>query len=151
MVGSKARTVEAYLDELPPDRRAVVARVRDVVLENLPDGFVEAINWGMISYEVPLETYPNTYNGKPLSYIALAAQKHHYALYLQSVYQQPELLEKLEEGFAAAGKEMDMGKSCLRFKKLEDLPMDVVAEIVSASSVDDIIANYEKYHPRKVK
>ena len=151
MVSSRATTVEAYLDELPPERRAVVSRVRDVILENLPDGYVEDMNWGMISYEIPLETYPETYNGKPLSYIALAAQKHHYALYLQNVYQHPELLEELEQGFEDAGKKMDMGKSCLRFKKLKDVPLDVVAKVVAATSVDDMIASYEAVHPSKKK
>ena len=151
MASSKATTVEAYLGELPPERRAVVSKVRDVVLENLPDGFVESMNWGMISYEIPLETYPNTYNGKPLSFIALAAQKHHYALYLNHVYQSPELQETLAQGFEDAGKKMDMGKSCLRFKRLDDLPLDVVGEIVAASSVDDMIAGYEAAHPSMVK
>ena len=148
MASSKATSVEEYLEELPQDRREVVARVREVVLENLPEGFVEGMSWGMISYEIPLKTYPDTYNGKPLSYIALAAQKHYYALYLQNVYQQPELLDQLEQGFEEAGKKMDMGKSCLRFKRLDDLPLEVVAKIVAASSVEDMIAGYERFHPR---
>jgi uncharacterized protein YdhG (YjbR/CyaY superfamily) len=151
MASSDATTVEEYLDELPPERRAVVAEVRDVVRGNLPDGFEEGMNWGMISYEIPLETYPDTYNGKPLSYIALAAQKHYYALYLHNVYQQPQLMAELVEGFQNADKKMDMGKSCLRFRKLEDLPLDVVAKIVAASSVEDMIAGYEKHHPRTDK
>ena len=143
MVSSKAATVEEYLDELPPEKRAVVARVRDMVLDNLPEGFVEAMNWGMISYEIPLEDYPDTYNGKPLSFVALAAQKHHYALYLHGVYMNQEQREILEKGFDAAGKKMDMGKSCLRFKRLDDLPLDVVAQIIAATSVGDLIASYE--------
>ena len=89
MVQSKAATVDEYLDELSPEKRDVVSRVREVVLENLPEGYVESMNWGMISYEIPLATYPETYNGQPLSYMALAAQKRHYALYMMHVYQNP--------------------------------------------------------------
>jgi uncharacterized protein YdhG (YjbR/CyaY superfamily) len=151
MASSDATTVEQYLDELPPERRAVISKVRDMIREYLPDGFEEGMNWGMISYEIPLQTYPDTYNGKPLSYIALAAQKHYYALYLQNVYQQPELMAELEQGYKNAGKKMDMGKSCLRFRKLDDLPLEVVAKIVAASSVDDMIAGYEEHHPRRHK
>ena len=148
MASSKAKTVEEYLRELPPERREVVSKVRDVVLKNLPDGYVEGMNWGMISYEIPLDTYPNTYNGKPLSYIALAAQKHHYALYLNGVYQNPDQLEFLEKSFAEEGKRLDMGKSCLRFRKLDDLPLDVVGKVVAATSMADLIAGYEKFHPQ---
>ncbi len=148
MVSSKATTVEEYLAELPDDRRRVVAEVRKVVRNNLPAGYVERMNWGMISYEIPLETYPDTHNKQPLSYIALAAQKHHYALYLHGVYMSPEKQEALRQGFAAAGKKMDMGKSCVRFKKLEDLPLDVVADSVSATSVEEYIANYESVKRR---
>ena len=82
MVSSKAKTVEDYLDELPPDRRAVVSAVRDLVNANLPEGYVETMNWGMIAWEVPLSRYPVTYNKQPLGYVALAAQKNAYSLYL---------------------------------------------------------------------
>lgn len=143
MVSSKATTVEEYLAELPQEQREVVSQVREMVLQNLPEGYVEEMNWGMISYEIPLETFPNTYNGKPLSYIALVAQKKHYALYLNGVYMNPEQQDKLKQGFDEAGKKMDMGKSCLRFKRLDDLPLDVVGDIVAATSVDDLIAGYE--------
>ena len=149
MVSSKASSVKEYIEELPPERQSTVSEVRRIILENLPTGYEESMNYGMISYHVPLESYPDTYNGKPLSYIALAAQKRHYALYLQNVHQQPELLEELEQGFERAGKKMDMGKSRLRFRRLDDVPLDVVAKIVAASSVEDMIAGYEKYHPRK--
>ncbi len=86
MVQSKATTVEAYLHELEPDRQSVVEAVRRCILENLQDGFVEAMNWGMICYEVPLERFPNTYNKQPLSYCSLAAQKRHYSVYLMCAY-----------------------------------------------------------------
>src|SRR3712207_2603796 len=124
MPSSKAATVDAYLAELPPERRAVVSAVRDVVRKHLPKGYTETMNWGMISYELPLDRYPSTYNGKPLSYAALAAQKSYFALYLPVVYQDPEQESRLREEFKKAGKKLDMGKSCLRFERVEDLPLD---------------------------
>jgi len=86
MVSSKAPTPEAYIAELPPERAALVSRLRDLVNANLPDGYVERMSWGMISWEVPSERYPDTYNGQPLVYAGLAAQKNHHALYLNCVY-----------------------------------------------------------------
>ncbi|HEX6069219.1 MAG TPA: DUF1801 domain-containing protein, partial [Longimicrobiaceae bacterium] len=114
MVSSRAVTVEEYLEELPPERREVIATVRDEILRNLPPGYREAMNWGMISYEIPLERYPQTYNGQPLTLAALAAQKNHYAVYLMSVYMQPDGVARLRDGFERAGKKLDIGKSCLR-------------------------------------
>jgi uncharacterized protein DUF1801 len=87
MVQSKAKTVQEYLDELPEERRAVVEAVRKVIRKHLPKGYVEAMNWGMISYQILLKRYPETYNGQPLSCAALAAQKNNYSLYLMSAYQ----------------------------------------------------------------
>lgn len=136
-------TVQRYLDELPEDRRAVVEAVREMILHNLPEGYRESFNWGMINYEVPLERYPKTYNGQPLAYLSLAAQKNHYALYLNSVYQDPEQEARLRDGFKEAGKKLDLGKSCLRFKKLDDLPMNVLAELVAGTPPDAFIARYE--------
>lgn len=143
MASSKASTVEEYLAELPEDRRHVVAAVRELVLENLPDGYEEVMNWGMITYQVPLETYPDTYNSRPLMYIALAAQKRHYALYMTSVYQSEEKTQRLKDAYAAVGKKPDMGKSCLRFKKLDDLPQDLIAQIVAETPVSEFLANYD--------
>ena len=143
MAGSGAKTVREYLQELPEDRREVVSRVRDKILENLPAGFEETMNWGMISYEVPLSQYPDTYNKKPLMYMALAAQKNHYAVYSSGVYMDPLGESWLKEEFARAGKKLDMGKSCIRFRKLEDLPLDVIGKISGAFSVEDFIGVYE--------
>lgn len=95
MVRSEAGTVEAYLEELPPERREVVSEVREAILEHLPDGYEETMNWGMVSYEVPLERYPDTYNGEPVMYAALAARKRHYALYLTGVYMDEEKKARL--------------------------------------------------------
>lgn len=143
MARSGAATVEEYLDELPEDRRRVVSAVRDVVLRNLPEGYRESMKWGMISYELPLERYPDTYNGQPLAYAALAAQKSHCALYLHCVYQQPGRDAWLAEEFRKAGKKLDMGKSCVRFRRLEDLPLDVVGRVVASTPPDEFVAQYE--------
>jgi hypothetical protein len=143
MAVSAATSVEAYLDELPPDRRAVVRAVRDAVRRRLPAGYVEGMSFGMIGWGVPLARYPDTYNGQPLAYAALAAQKGHYALYLMDAYQDPARARWLADAFARAGKKLDMGESCLRFKSLDDLPLDVVGEFIAGRSVDAFIAQYE--------
>src|SRR5690606_8532655 len=121
MVKSSAANAEQYLEELPPDRREVVSAARELVLSNLPAGYEESVNWGMLSYEVPLSRYPSTYNGQPLTYVSLAAQKRHYALYLMNVYADSELERMLAEAYASAGRKLDMGKSCLRFRSLDEL------------------------------
>ncbi len=144
MARSNAATVQEYLDELPEERRAVVSAVRDVVLRNLPRGYREVMNYGMISYEIPLERYPDTYNGQPLSYASLAAQKNHYALYLMCVYGSPELEAWLREEFNKAGMKLDMGKSCLRFRKLEDLPLEAIGRVVARVAPEKYIARYEE-------
>jgi hypothetical protein len=132
MVQSAAQTVKGYLDELPKERRAVIAKVRDMIRRNLPAGYEEAMGYGMITYSIPLSRYPETYNGQPLLYVALAAQKNNYAVYLTGSYGDPTRAAKLKAGFKAAGKKLDAGKSCIRFKKLEDLPLDVIAEVAGA-------------------
>lgn len=143
MVQSTAESVEEYLAQLSDDQRAVVAKVRDVILAYLPEGYVESMNWGMISYELPLETYPDTYNGKPLGYVALAAQKHYYSLYLNNVYMDAELEMELRAGFEGAGLKLDMGKSCVRFRRLGDIPLDVIGNIVARTPPEAFIARYE--------
>jgi hypothetical protein len=143
MAKSSATTVEDYLAELPAERRAVIEQVRDVILANLPPGYRESIGWGMINYEIPLERYPNTYNKQPLTYVSLAAQKNYYALYLMSVYGSLLVRERLEAEFARAGKKLDMGKSCVRFRRLDDLPLDVVGRIVAGTDPDAYIRAYE--------
>ena len=148
MAKSNAATVEEYLAGLPEDRRAAIAEVRDVVLRNLPAGYEERMNWGMISYEVPLERFPKTYNGQPLGYAALASQKNYCALYLTAVYGDEAQEWRLREGFAAAGKKLDMGKSCIRFRTPDDLALDAVAHAVAATTPDQLIAIHEKVHAR---
>jgi len=140
MTTSSATAVKEYLDDLPKDRRAVVAKVRKMVLKNLPKGYRESISWGVISYEIPLQRYPDTYNKKPLCYVGLAAQKNHFALYLMGAYASPEQAAALKAALAKTGKKLDMGKSCLRFKKVEDLPLDAIGNIIASLSPDKMIA-----------
>ena len=143
MARSNAQSVEQYLRELPEERRAVVSAVRDVVLRNLPAGYRESMAFGMIGYGVPLEDYPHTYNGQPLAYAALAAQKNYYALYLTTPYMDPAQEQWLRDEFSRAGKKLDMGKSCLIFKKLEDLPLDVIGRVIASTPPGDFIPLYE--------
>lgn len=148
MARSEVSTVEEYLAELPAGKREAVEGVRATILENLPPGYSETMNWGMISYEVPLETYPDTYNDRPLGYLALAAQKNHCSLYMMAVYADPEQEARLKEGFERAGRKLDMGKSCVRFRELDDLPLDVIGELVASTSPEEMIALYRKSRKR---
>lgn len=143
MVSSAAATVEAYLSELPPERRAVVATVRALVNAHLPAGYVECMNWGMISWEIPLARYPVTYNKKPLTYAALAAQKNNYALYLMCAYSDSQIEHDLRAAYAAADLKLDMGKSCLRFRTLEGLLQSAVAAAIASTPPETHIARYE--------
>ncbi len=140
---SDAKTVEDYLAELPADRLDAIEEVRDVVLANLPEGYVEEMAYGMIGYVVPLEAFPDTYNGKPFGYMAIASQKNHMAVYLTGIYMDDELREKFETEYKATGKRWDVGKSCVRFRKLEDLPLDVIGEAVAAVPMDRLIEMLE--------
>ena len=144
MVSSKAETVTAYLDALPADRRAQIERVRRVILENLPKGYEEGMQYGMIGYFIPLSRYPVTYNKQPLGIAAFAAQKNAMSLYLMTVYGDPRLKKWFEDGFRKAGKKLDMGKSCVRFKTIDDLPLALIGEAIAKIGVDDYIAIYEK-------
>ncbi len=147
MATSTAATVEEYLEELPEERAVVVSHVRDLVNASLPPGYVEGMLYGMITWMVPLDSYPQTYNGKPLAYVSLAAQKHYYALYLMGVYADSEQEVRLREEWVARGTKLDMGKSCLRFKRLEDLHEDLVAEVIAAVPMDEYVAKAEAAHP----
>jgi hypothetical protein len=140
---SDAESVEEYIAGLPEERRAAISTVRDRINAHLPEGYVEQMDWGMISWIVPLETKPDTYNGKPLPYVALASQKQHMAVYLMGLYTDGPELARFQEEYADRGLDLDMGKSCVRFKRLEDLPLDVIGEAVAAIPVDEFIARYD--------
>ncbi len=140
---SDAATVDAYLAELPGDRREAIEAVRQTILDNLPDGYEERMEFGMIGYVVPLARYPKTYNKRPLVFAALASQKRHMAVYLNNVYGDPDTLAWFTSAYEARGKRLDMGKSCVRFKRIDDLPLDVIGETIARTSVDDFLAFYE--------
>jgi hypothetical protein len=145
---SEATTVEHYLAELDRDWRAIIGSVRDVIVANLPSGYVEEMAWGMISYDVPLSRHPNTYNGKPLMYAALASQRRYCSLYLSAVYADPELQAQFETRYRDTGKRLAIGRSCVRFRTLDDLPLDLVADVIRGTSVGDFVALYEAARAR---
>jgi len=144
---SNATTVAAYLAEQPTDRRAALEAVRQTILANLPSGYEEAMNWGMITYQVPLARYSDTYNGQPLAYAGLASQKNHMAVYLIGLYADEAARERFEAAYRATGKRYDVGKSCVRFRKLDDLPLALIGESIASLSVDEFVARVEKAHP----
>lgn len=146
-VRSNAATIEGYLAELPEDRCEALSTVRQVVVDHLPAGFEEVMQHGMISYVVPLDRYPNTYNGQPLTLASLANQKHHMAIYLLAVYGDESSRSWLQARWAAAGKKLDIGKSCLRFKQLDDLALDVVGEAIARMPLDEFLTLYERSRP----
>ena len=144
MVSSKAATVADYLAELPDDRRAEIEKVRELVNSVLPDGYREGMAWGVIGWVVPLEVHPDTYNNQPLIYAGLAAQKNYNSLYLTCIYASKERTERLNAAAAAAGKKLNMGKSCLRFKSAEDLPLDHIRDEIASTAPDEFIKLYEE-------
>jgi hypothetical protein len=137
-------TPSEYLDGVPADRRELFDAVRDTVLTSLPDGFEETIEFGMLAYVVPLDRYPDTYNGRPLQVAALANQKQYVSLYLMGVYADAAERAWFTDAWAATGAKLDMGKSCVRFKRLDQVPLEVVGEAIARVSVDDMIAAYER-------
>jgi hypothetical protein len=153
-MSSKPATVAEYLATLAPDRREALAAVRKVILKNLPKGYEEGIQYGMIGYYVPHRLYPPGYppNPKePLPFAHLGSQKNHMALYLMCVYGHAETARVFREEYAAAGKKLDMGKACVRFKKLEDLPLDVIGRTIARVPVKTYCALFDgpRAKPRK--
>lgn len=144
MVQSTAPTVAQYLASLPPERRALMAKMRTAVQRAMPEGYKESRGYGMSCWTVPLSVLPETYNTEPLCYAALAAQKNHTALYLMGPYGSPALLAELKAGYKAAGLTLDMGKSCLRFKSLDAIALDVVGRVISRVPVATYVAMYQK-------
>jgi hypothetical protein len=144
---SKAKTVDQYLAELPEDRREAISAIRAVILKHLPKGYAESMAYGMIGYHVPHSVYPAGYHCDPklpLPFAALASQKNHMALYLMCVYSDPELEAWFREQWTATGKKLDMGKSCVRFKKLEDVPLAVVGRVIKKVPARKYIAHVEE-------
>ncbi|MGH6960877.1 MAG: DUF1801 domain-containing protein [Dongiaceae bacterium] len=152
MVSSKVSTVSEYFAELPPERRAAIAAVRKVIRGALPGGYAETMQYGMIGYVVPLTRYPAGYLGDgktPLPYVALASQKNHMAVYLMNVCGDRATAAWFRARWKASGKKLDMGKSCLRFKRLEDLPLPLIGEVAGRTSVETTIEQYERARKRR--
>ena len=147
MARSNAKTPAAYLKELPVDRRRELSRVRAMVRKHLPDGYRETMNWGMITYEVPVTRQPKTYNGQPLCFAGLAAQKNYLSLYFMPI--DAKALGRLKAAFKQEGKKLDMGKSCIRFKQADDLPLDAIGAEIAAVPVDRYVAFVDSAHGRR--
>jgi len=152
---SSAKTVDEYLRSLPEDRRRAISAVRDIILANLPKGYEECMSYGMIGYVVPHSIYLAGYHCDPklpLPYANLASQKNHMALYLMSVYGDKPTEQWFRKAWQAAGKKLDMGKCCVRFKKLEDVSLEVIGQVIARVPVKNYVERIEKVlseKPRK--
>ncbi|MBI3208646.1 MAG: DUF1801 domain-containing protein [Candidatus Solibacter usitatus] len=143
---SKAKSVADYLAELPEDRRKAVATVRAVIRKNLPKGFKEQMHIGMIGYVVPHSIYPAGYHcdpKQPLPFICLGSQKNYVSLYMMGIYQDPGEARWLKVQSLLNGKKLDMGKCCVRFKKVEDLALDVIGQAVARVPLKEYVRRYE--------
>ncbi|MFN8326599.1 DUF1801 domain-containing protein [Flavobacterium sp.] len=150
---SKVTTVEEYINELPNDRKEAIEKLRKVISKNLPKGFEETIGYGMIGYVVPHSIYPKGYHcdtKQPLPFISLASQKNFIALYHMGIYAEPTLLEWFVSEFPKHAKsKLDMGKSCIRFKKIDDIPFELIGELASKMTTEDWINKYESAFVKK--
>ncbi|TDD75429.1 DUF1801 domain-containing protein [Flavobacterium caseinilyticum] len=144
---STTTSIEAYLDEIPEERKDAFTRLRETILENIPNGFVEQMSYGMIGYVVPHSIYPNGYHCDPklpLPFISIASQKNFIAFYHMGIYAKPELLNWfITEYPKQSEQKLDMGKSCIRFKKMDQIPFDLIAELVQKISIQEWINCYE--------
>ena len=149
---SSAKTVEDYIAELPDDRKEFIIKLRQTVLDNLPNGLVEQMNYGMIGYVVPHSYYPDGYHCNPkdpLPFINIANQKNHIGFYHMGVYAKPELLNWFTDEFPKHSKyKLDMGKSCVRYKKPERITFDLIAELMNRMTVDEWIKLYEEKYKK---
>jgi hypothetical protein len=140
---SKAKTVADYLAELPADRRNAIEAVRRVIRKNLDKGFEEGVQYGMIGYYVPHRIYPAGYHcdpKQPLPFAGIASQKNYMSLYMMCIYVDSRKAEQFRRDWAKTGKKLDMGKSCIRFKKLDDLPLDVIGKAIARVTAKNYIA-----------
>ncbi len=144
---SRAKTVKQYIDELPPDRKEAIQKLRKAIRDNLPKGFEEEMSYGMIGYVVPKSIYPKGYHTTPelpLPFMNIASQKNFVAVYHMLVYTDPELKEWFTTAYAKACKtKLDMGKSCIRLKKTEDIPYELIGKLAGKVTVKEWIQRYE--------
>lgn len=148
---SKAKTADEYVASLPEERRSAVKKIRALLKRRMPKGYREVMGHGMITYSIPLERFSETTRAQPLLYAALASQKNYLALYLMGAYGSAELRRKLETGFAKAGRKLDMGKACIRFRSAEDLPLDVIGDVVAAIPPARYLEIYRKSREGRAK
>jgi hypothetical protein len=149
VAAATVRTVGDYLRNLDPERRAILTAVRKVVNDNLPEGYVEGLTFGIIGWHIPLAVFPDTYNGQPLCCAALAANKNYNTLHLMGVYGNARQREFLRAEFRKRGKKFDMGKACLHFKTLDDLPLDVIGEVIQRLPASTLMAMHDAAHGGK--
>ncbi|MGV3632138.1 MAG: DUF1801 domain-containing protein [Bacteroidota bacterium] len=149
---STVNTIEEYLEEVPEERKAAILRLRQTIKDNLPKGFSEKMSYGMVGYGVPHSIYPAGYHCDPkqaLPFVSFASQKNFIALYHMGIYSKPELLDWFTAEFPKhSKKKLDMGKSCIRFKKPEDIPFELIAELMQKVTVEDWIETYEMHVKR---
>jgi uncharacterized protein YdhG (YjbR/CyaY superfamily) len=148
---SKATTPDAYVASLPADRREAIAKVRAEIVRNLPNGYEETVEFGLIAYVVPLDRFPCTYNGHPLMYAALASQKQHMAVYLTNVYGHPATAKWFQSEYKKSGKRLDMGKSCVRFRKLDDLPLELIGRTIARTPLETFVRYCEAHYSKPKK
>ena len=151
-MATKPATPKAYLDSLPDDRRKAIAAVRATIRKNLPKGYAEGIQYGMLGYFVPHSVYPDGYHcdpKQPLPFIGVASQKNHMALYLFCIYVDPKVQQRFVKEWKASGCKLDMGKSCVRFKSIDDVPLDVLGKTVSRIPVKTFVKAYEATRPAR--
>ena len=144
MAKGKATEVEQYLAKLPAGRRADIEATRKLIVKHLPKGYEETVSGNFLNYVVPLTRYPQTYNKQPLAYLSLAPQKNYNALYLMGCYISAAQQKRLAQAYRKAGRKLDMGKSCLRFQGYEELPHQVLGELIAETTPADFIAAYER-------
>jgi hypothetical protein len=141
---ARPTTVAAYLASLTPEKRAVIEKARALVRKHIAKGYAEFMNWGVINWGIPLDEFSDTYNGQPLCYVALGAKKNYNSLYLMGAYDGSNGAKLLADAFKKAGKRLDMGKCCLRFKDLDDLELTSVAKLIAMSTPKEYIAYYKR-------
>jgi len=144
-----ALTVKQWLASVPAERKDAINAVRDAVNDHLPPGYEETVDWGMLAWVVPLATLPNTHNGHPLTLAALGAHTKLMTLYLMTVYSDPEVRREFQIAYKKTGKKLDMGGCCVHFKKLDDLPLDVVGDTIARVAVDEYVERYETSRTKK--
>tara|TARA_R110002073_G_scaffold221808_4_gene381991 strand:- start:14371 stop:14832 length:462 start_codon:yes stop_codon:yes gene_type:complete len=150
---SKATTPQQYLDELPEDRKKPIQKLRQQILNNMPIGMEETMNYGMLGYVIPHSVYPDGYHcnpKQPLPFMNLASQKNFVAVYSMTIYAKKDLLEWFTSEYAKRCKyKLDMGKSCIRFKRLDDIPYDLIGELTAKVSTEEWIQIYENAYKKK--